>query len=77
MRKINWAEKLSSRKFWAYLIGIISSLLFVFGIAETEVAQIAGIISAFGTMAIYLLTEGKVDVERAKASNPQQENILN
>lgn len=66
MNNINWKQKLSSRKFWAYLAAFISSILFTFGRAETEVTQIVGIITAFGAMAVFILTEGKIDAENVK-----------
>lgn len=64
MNKINWKQKLSSRKFWAALIGFITSILYAFNIAESEITQIAGIITAGSTLVIYILTEGYVDANR-------------
>lgn len=64
MDKINWKQKLSSRKFWAALIGFITSILYAFNVAESDVAQIAGIITAGSTLVIYILTEGYVDANR-------------
>lgn len=64
MNKINWKQKLSSRKFWAALIGFITAILFAFNIAESDITQIAGIITAGSTLVIYILTEGYVDANR-------------
>lgn len=64
MDKINWKQKLSSRKFWAALIGFITSILYAFNIAESDITQIAGIITAGSTLIIYMLTEGYVDANR-------------
>lgn len=69
MKNINWKQKLSSRKFWAYLASFIASILYVFGKAETEVAQIVGIITAFGAMSVFVLTEGKIDAESVKVKD--------
>lgn len=66
MEKINWKQKLSSRKFWAALIGFITSTLYVFNIAETDISQITGVITAGSTLVIYILTEGYVDASRKK-----------
>lgn len=64
MGKIDWKQKLSSRKLWAALIGFVSSILYVFNVAETDITQIAGVITAGSTLVIYILTEGYVDANR-------------
>lgn len=64
--KINWKQKLSSRKFWALLAGFISSLLLAFNLGENEIAQVTAVITAFGSIAVYILAEASVDKERVK-----------
>ena len=44
MKKINWKQKLTSRKFWAAVIGFVTALLMGFGVTETETAQVTSII---------------------------------
>lgn len=62
--KINWKQKLTSRKFWAAVIGFVTPLLIAFGVTETETAQIASIIMSSGTMIAYIIGEGMVDANR-------------
>ncbi len=64
MNKINWVEKLSSRKFWLAIIGFVTSILFAFNVAEVEIEKITGIVTAGSLLVIYILTEGYVDVKR-------------
>lgn len=64
--KINWAQKLSSRKFWAALAGLVSSLLVFFNVSENKIAQISSIIGAVGVLAIYILAEAYVDANRVE-----------
>ena len=64
MNDINWKQKLSSRKFWAALVGFITSILYAFKIAETDITQIAGIISSASVLIIYILGESYVDANR-------------
>lgn len=61
---INWAQKLSSRKFWAALIGFVTAILFALNYAETDITKITAIISAAGTLVAYILTEGYIDGKR-------------
>lgn len=35
-QKINWKQKLTSRKLWAALVGIVAGLASVFGITEND-----------------------------------------
>lgn len=67
--KINWKQKLTSRKFWLALCTFISSILVCIGMADNDVAQITSIIMAGATVIAYILGEGLVDAERLKNSN--------
>ena len=66
--KIDWKKKLASRKFWMCVIGFVSALLVAFKVSENNIAQIAAIISAFGTLIVYIFSEGNVDAASAGAS---------
>lgn len=66
--KIDWKKKLASRKFWVCVVGFVSALLVAFNISENNIAQIAAIISAFGTLIVYIFSEGNVDAASAGAS---------
>ena len=68
MTGINWIKKISSRKFWTCLIGFISALLVAFHVGENDIAQVTAIISAFGTLIVYIISEGAVDAAREKAT---------
>lgn len=66
--KIDWKKKLASRKFWVCVVGFVSALLVAFNISENNIAQIAAIISAFGTLIVYIFSEGAVDAASAGAN---------
>ena len=61
MSKTDLIRKLSSRKFWALLAGFVGSMLVVFNVGDNDIAQITGVITAFGTVAVYILAEASVD----------------
>lgn len=69
LKKIDWKSKLTSRKFWAAVIGFITTLLLAFNVSEMEVQQIAGIITAAATLIAYILAEGFVDAKRVESAN--------
>jgi len=70
--KINWKQKLSSRKFWAAVVAWITSLLTAFNIAENTVAQIIIIISGIGSLCVYMLAESLTDKARASNGEPEE-----
>lgn len=74
MTGIDWIKKISSRKFWTCLIGFISALLVAFHVGENDIAQVTAIISAFGTLIVYIISEGAVDAAREKSN--QVQNIV-
>lgn len=72
--KINWKQKLTSRKFWCALIGFVTPLLLAFGVSESVVAEVAGIISACSTLIIYIYTEGSIDAANASAGTSDEQD---
>ena len=59
--KIDWKRKLSSRKFWAAVSGVVISVMIAFNADAGSQEKVAGVISATGTLAIYMLAEGSTD----------------
>ena len=59
--KIDWKRKLSSRKFWAALIGFITPLLVMLGLPESEVTQVAALVMSAGSLIAYIFSDGWVD----------------
>lgn len=62
---IDWKKKLSSRKFWLAVVGLISGILTLFKMPESDVAQIGGVIMAVGSVVSYILAEGFIDAANA------------
>lgn len=62
--KINWKQKLTSRKFWAAVITFVTSLLVAFGASELTVEQVIAVITAGSAMIAYIIGEGLVDAAR-------------
>ena len=58
---IDWKRKLTSRKFWAAIVGFVTPMLLAFGIAEDNVTQIVAIIMAGADVVAYIIAEGLVD----------------
>lgn len=64
--KIDWKTKLSSRKFWAAIAAVVLAMLAFFQVPEMTQQQVTGLISAIGTLVIYILGESAVDAARSK-----------
>lgn len=61
--KIDWAKKLTSRKFWCALIGFITALLITFNADPESIEKITGIIMSGATLIAYILAEGFIDAQ--------------
>lgn len=66
MNKINWKQKLTSRKFWAALIGFATSMMVAFGVNDLTIEQVIAVITAVSTLIAYIVGEGMVDAARIK-----------
>ena len=60
--KIDWKRKLTSRKLWIAVAGLISGLVLAFN-GSAEVAEtISGCILSLGSVVGYIIGEGLTDV---------------
>ena len=66
MSNIDWKAKLTSRKFWAAVVGFVVPLLVAFGMSDNQAAEVASIIMAGANMIAYIIGEGLVDSSRIK-----------
>lgn len=66
MNKIDWKRKLSSRKLWAAVAGIVTGLAMVFGLDENTISTVAGAVVSVASVVAYIMAEGKVDAEGVK-----------
>ena len=62
--KINWKQKLTSRKMWAAVITFITSILVAFGVPDLTIEQVSAVIMGGATMIAYIIGEGLVDSAR-------------
>lgn len=67
MERINWKQKLTSRKFWAAIVAVIVSLCVLIGIPDVTQEQITALVMAVGGLIAYILGEGFVDAARIKS----------
>ncbi len=74
MKKLT--QKLSSRKLWAAVVGVIVGLAATFGIEENEYAQIVGVVGSVVSVVSYIFGEASVDAAQKKsetsAKTPQE-----
>ena len=66
---MDWKKKLTSRKFWAALVGFVTTLLVAFGVPDLQIEQVAAVITAAATLIAYIIGEGLVDAKRAEKEN--------
>jgi hypothetical protein len=71
--KIDWKQKLSSRKFWALVAALVLSILVFFNASDNTATQVSSIITAFGSICVYTLAETSVDKKRLEEENIYEE----
>ena len=56
-----WKDKLTSRKFWCAVVGVVLSIMVIFGYSDEEKTKVTGLITATGTLVAYIIGEGLTD----------------
>ncbi|HHY72304.1 MAG TPA: hypothetical protein GX497_03585 [Bacillus bacterium] len=69
--KIDIKRKLASRKFWALIAGFVGSILVALNVTENNIAQVTAVITAFGSVAVYILAEASVDKASINAKDDE------
>ena len=60
-------KKLTSRKLWTAIVGIVAGIAVLFGLDEGAVSTISGAVMSIASVMTYVITEGKVDAQRSAA----------
>lgn len=68
MNKVDWKSKLTSRKFWAAVIGFITAMMVAFGVNDLTIEQVVAMITAASTLIAYIIGEGMVDAARISSA---------
>ena len=61
-------NKLSSRKLWTSIVGIVMGIALVFGLDEGTISTIAGAVVSLASAVTYIYTEGKIDAAALTSS---------
>jgi len=64
----SFLTKLTSRKLWAAVAGLVAGLAMVFGLDEGIVSTVSGAVVSVGSVIAYIITEGKIDAEGVKTA---------
>lgn len=65
---INWKQKLTSRKFWAAVVGFVTSILTAIGYSDNTIVMTTGVIMAGASLIAYIIGEGLVDASREQTT---------
>ena len=58
---IDWRRKLTSRKLWLAIAGLVSGVILAFGGSESTATTVSGVILQAAAVVGYLLAEGLAD----------------
>lgn len=63
---IDWKRKLTSRKLWMAVAGLISGLVVALGDTAESAETVAGLIMSLGSVVAYIVGEGLTDAAATK-----------
>lgn len=66
VKKSALVQKLTSRKLWTAVVGIVVGLAAAFGLPDNDIAQVAGIVTSAMSVVSYIMGESKVDAAAAR-----------
>lgn len=64
--KIDWAKKLTSRKLWLAVVGMVSGLILAFNGSAETVETVSGCIMSAASVIAYIVGEGLSDAAAVK-----------
>lgn len=63
-------DKLTSRKFWAAIAGVVVGIALAFGVDGDTITDVAGAVTALASVVTYIITEGKIDAAAVGSVEP-------
>lgn len=69
-------KKLTSRKLWMAIAGVVTGIAMALGVDGSDVTTVAGAVTALVSVVTYIVTEGKVDAEGVKNAIGQTSNAV-
>lgn len=66
MNGISWKSKLTSRKFWMAVVGLVTGLVIAFGGTEQTAETISGVIMSAASVVAYIIGEGLADAQHVE-----------
>lgn len=67
MGNIDWARKLTSRKFWIAIANFVAMMIVAFGGTDNQAAQVTALIMAGASVVAYVIGEGLADAGNVSA----------
>ena len=74
--KINWKQKLTSRKLWVSVVTFVTAILVAFNVPNLTIEQVSAIIMGGASMIAYIVGEGLVDAARIKKGDNNDDELL-
>ena len=63
---IDWKRKLTSRKFWMAVVGLVAGIMVAFGTDAETVETVSGIIMSGAAVVAYIIGEGLADAQHVE-----------
>lgn len=67
---MDWKSKLTSRKFWMAVVGLVSGLLIAFRVDAETVETVSGVIMSAASVVAFVIGEGMADAAGAANEAP-------
>lgn len=69
-------RKLTSRKLWAAVAGIVTGLSMIFGLDQNVVTTVSGAVVSVFSVVTYIITEGRIDKESISNAADQVQDVV-
>lgn len=66
MRGIDWKSKLTSRKFWVAVAGLVTGIMVAFDVDAETVETVSGVIMSAASVVAYIIGEGLADAHHVE-----------
>lgn len=71
---MNWKQKLTSRKWWASVTGVVISVMVLMNVDSVVSERITSLITAISSLVAYTLAEGFIDAAAVKSIETTEDN---